>query len=197
MKISNTEVYGLKESVKKSGYPKVSDMGEMKPYVHSKDFDRAEKLSNCKLGTGHDNFLNGIIVHFDIRGSQYFWMQWGRYNHIHEGGTDSLTDIVSSQSKMHCITGMDIKKQCNKYVFDSQIEFAENLVKKYKNGQIILDELIANLPTGLTLTAGIVTNYRQLKTIYHQRRNHDLQCWQVFCDWIESLPYSRLITDGS
>jgi len=46
----------------------------------------------------------------------------------------------------------------------------------------------------LELTARMTTNYRQLKTIYAQRRNHLLPDWQMFCDWIETLPYSELIT---
>jgi len=49
-------------------------------------------------------------------------------------------------------------------------------------------------PTGMKLTARITTNYRQLKTIYKQRRDHRLPEWRAFCEWIRSLPHSDLIT---
>ena len=50
-------------------------------------------------------------------------------------------------------------------------------------------------PCGFKLTAGMTTNSRQLKTIYAQRKNHRLPEWVAFCKWIESLPYSELITN--
>jgi hypothetical protein len=55
-------------------------------------------------------------------------------------------------------------------------------------------EILYNIPTGFQLTARMTTNYRQLKTIYHQRKNHRLPEWREFCKWIETLPYAGLIT---
>ena len=56
-------------------------------------------------------------------------------------------------------------------------------------------ELLYNLPSGFELMAGMTTNYRCLKNIYAQRRNHRLPDWHVVCDWIETLPMaSELIT---
>ena len=54
-------------------------------------------------------------------------------------------------------------------------------------------EILYSNPVGFKLTAGMTTNYRQLKTIYSQRRNHRLPEWQAFCDWIETLPHSEFI----
>ena len=54
--------------------------------------------------------------------------------------------------------------------------------------------MIYNIPSVFEYTAGMVTNYRQLKTIYGQRKNHRLNEWKEFCKWIESLPESHLIT---
>ena len=57
--------------------------------------------------------------------------------------------------------------------------------------------MVYNIPLGFELTAGMITNYRCLRNIYFQRRNHRLQEWQVFCDWIETLPMAdKLITVG-
>ena len=52
-------------------------------------------------------------------------------------------------------------------------------------------ELLYNVPVGFELTARMTTNYRQLKTIYAQRRTHRLEDWHTFCDFIEKLPYAK------
>ena len=54
-------------------------------------------------------------------------------------------------------------------------------------------KIIASLPCGFCLGATMTTNYQQLKTMYHQRRNHKLEEWHIFCNWIEKLPNSELI----
>ena len=54
--------------------------------------------------------------------------------------------------------------------------------------------LLYNIPSGFELTARMTTNYRQLKTVYQQRRTHRLPDWQMFCSWIETLPHSEFIT---
>ena len=57
-------------------------------------------------------------------------------------------------------------------------------------------KLLYNVPVGFMLTAGMTTNYRQLKTIYAQRKNHRLPEWREFCQWIETLPMCELIIGG-
>ena len=54
-------------------------------------------------------------------------------------------------------------------------------------------EILYSNPCGFKLTARMTTNYRQLKTIYGQRRQHRLPEWREFCKWIEQLPYAELI----
>ena len=57
-------------------------------------------------------------------------------------------------------------------------------------------EILYSNPCGFKLTARMTTNYRQLKTIYYQRKNHRLPEWRVFCEWVETLPYFKeLILD--
>ena len=53
-------------------------------------------------------------------------------------------------------------------------------------------DILMNVPAGLKLTARISTNYRQLKTIYYQRKNHRLPEWRKFCNWMETeLPHFK------
>ena len=55
-------------------------------------------------------------------------------------------------------------------------------------------QILYSNPCGFRITARMTTNYRQLKTIYLQRRTHRLPEWRAFCGWIETLPCSEFIT---
>jgi hypothetical protein len=52
-------------------------------------------------------------------------------------------------------------------------------------------EILYSNPAGFMLTARLTTNYRCLKNIWRQRRNHRLPEWREFCKWIETLPYAK------
>ena len=96
---------------------------------------------------------------------------------------------------MHKISKMDIEKCCNKYVDKKILDLLKGLVYNYNenpNNENFY-KLIYNIPSGFEYTARLTTNYRQLKTIYSQRKNHRLPDWKIFCDWIEELPYSEWI----
>ena len=88
--------------------------------------------------------------------------------------------------------------QCNEYVDVGAITVLQRLLDAYKADPT--DEnrlrLLYNIPTGFRLTARMTTNYRQLKTIYSQRRTHRLPEWREFCKWVEGLPHSYFITGG-
>ena len=145
----------------------------------------------CKPGEGHDNALKGIVVLFDLTFSNKAWVEAERYHFL---------DFVSSQSTMHRIARFDLRRQCNRYVDERIIAIVQEKIDRYnaqeeKDPQLYL-EILYNVPSGFELTAGMVTNYQQLKTIYRQRRTHRLPDWQMFCDWVESLPYAELITGG-
>ena len=179
-KIENIQVFGFEDSFRASKFPFAVDINA----VDGSMTDRIKSLASCKSGTGHDNFLNGIIVQFDLTFSIKAWVELQRYHFI---------DFVSSQSTMHCISKMDIKPMCNKYVSDVVIVEVERLKKTYLNDKT--DEnylrLLYNIPTGFELTARMTTNYRQLKTMYMQRKTHRLPDWHTFCDFIKELPYAK------
>ena len=214
MKIKNVKVYGLEESIIRSGYP--MKVGEPEEIICYEDallgINRAKKLANTSVGSGHNNFLKGIIVQFDILYPQYFAQQLQRYNFI---------DIISSQSKMHKLTSIeDIGDNCNKYVLDRIINEVNILIEIYNDNDfpygysvfstnpegedvlLIKDKnhcfqyIISNLPMGYQLWMGISTNYLQLKTIYNQRckHKHKLEDWVEFGKFIKSLPMNELIT---
>lgn len=182
-KIENVEVYGLPESFRASKFPMKTD-----PADANEDFTEViESLAAAPIGSGHDNFLVGIVVQFDLTISQHSRIQFLRYHHV---------DTISSMSVMHMVTRFDLRNMANKYVDDAIITRLEELQKQYiadKTEENFL-RLIYNIPSGFELTARITTNYRQLKTMYAQRKHHRLPDWKYICKWIETLPYASLIT---
>ena len=183
--VNNVKVYGLDNSFRVSKFPKQVDASkcdcEMTPRIKS--------LASAPPGSGHDNFLKGIIVQFDLSFTVKAWIEAERYHWF---------DIVSSQSTMHRIDKMDFNSCFCAYVTDNSKQEMERLKKEYNtnpNPENYL-RLLYNCPAGLILTAGITTSYLQLKTIYRQRCHHKLPDWQKFCGVIKSLPMSYLITGG-
>jgi hypothetical protein len=183
--ISNVEVYGLKESIRRAKYPMSVDVSTL-----NDDLTPGIKaLGNSKKGEGHDNFLNGIIVQFDLTFTIKAWTEEERYHFI---------DFISSQSTMHRIAKFDVEKQVISYVTQNTINEVNRLKDIYNENQTTENylTLLYNVPVGFQLTAGMTTNYRQLKTIYSQRKNHRLPEWREFCAWIETLPMFKELCLG-
>lgn len=198
IKVSNARVYGLDESIIASAYPMLTNTVEMTDnspitnlVISDKDMKRAKHLGNAIPGSGHDCYLKGIILQFDLQVSEYIWRQLDRYHFI---------DYVSSQSKMHRILKMDIDETCNKYVSKETIKNLNELIDAYNDFEEFKKEalsiskenkiklrsgeeiditkenlfniIIANCPMGIMLTARMTTNYLQLKSIVNQRSDH-------------------------
>ena len=204
--VSNAVVYGLYESIRRAKYPKSVDLEKVNNTLTS----GIEALALSAKGAGHDNWLNGVVVQFDLKFSNKAWVEAERYHFL---------DFVSSQSTMHKMVQFDISAVLNEYVDPRIGEILKEKIAEYKELLLTLDvasmatncskeeveqlrkqaenmylEILYSNPAGFTLVAGMTTNYRQLKTIYAQRRNHKLPEWRAFCEWIETLPMSWLIT---
>ena len=181
--VDNWKVFGLEDSIKASKYPMSVDLAKLNYDI----MPQTRKLASCQTGTGHDQFLTGIVVQFDLTLSIKCWVEAQRYHFL---------DFVSSQSTMHRIAKMDIINNCNGYVTREAIDNLLVLTQQYNDEPTAENYLkvLYNVPTGFELTARMTTNYRQLKTIYQQRKNHRLPEWRSFCEWIEELPHSEFIT---
>ena len=131
IKVDNARVYGLDESIIASGYPMQVNTEDMENVdLTEKDYKRIKHLGNAVPGSGHDCFLKGIIVQFDLQVPEYIWRQLDRYHFI---------DYISSQSKMHRILKIDIDKACNKYVRSETIKHLNSLIDAYNNYDYFLD----------------------------------------------------------
>lgn len=204
--ISNVKVYDLEESVIAARNAMRLAPPEYTEEEFNKSLERAVKLTDCGIKTGiscHSNYLVGIRVSFDITYPQYLTPEMQRYHFF---------DIVSSSSKMHRLCKMDLSKCTNKYVDPEIIRIEQKKIDAYnitmKNEPNNVDlweawrdeayrlfmEMVSNCPLGLELFMRVSTNYKQLQTIYYQRKYHKLkEDWGAICEMIENLPHSELI----
>lgn len=180
--VSSVSIYGLLPSVQASKFPMSTDTN-----TSPEPTETTYRLAQCEPGSGHDQFLTGIVVQFNLTLTNKAWVEAERYHFL---------DFVSSQSTMHRIAKFDLDQAYIDYVDPRMVEVMKALVAEYNSDptpEKYLRVLYSN-PAGFRLTARMTTNYRQLKTIYRQRRNHRLPEWRAFCEWIETLPYSEWIT---
>ena len=200
METKNIEIAFKDKSIIASGYSHNIDLPTRTTPTEA-DLTRAKRL--CRLSGGHNNFLNGIRINFDLKYEQYFTIQAQRYNFL---------DFVNSESKMvKLVARNDILPSCNEFVLSEVAEIINTMLHAYNThdfklnnffifGKIIKTKkelfryIISNLPMGFQLWASISTNYLQLRNIYFQRKNHKLPEWREFAKFIESLEDSWLIT---
>lgn len=207
--VSNVDIYDLEKSILASGYPMRTTIPDRD--ITEKDLARCKNLVNAtKTGNGaHAQFMTGIRVNFDLTFSNKAWVEAERYRFL---------EFVSSQSTMHRITKFNLDNQYNEYVDPRIIEIMKSKVQEYNKVMELRDsydkddqrnispqlredltewlknaylEILYSNPAGFTLTARMTTNYRCLRNIYMQRKDHRLPEWRAFCKWIETLPYAQ------
>lgn len=211
LQIENWKVYDLKESVIACRNAMRITPAQITDEEFNASMPRAIMLANSPSGSGHQTFLSGIRVSFDIKYPNYISPELQRYHWI---------DIVSSSSKMHRLMEMDLDFACNKYVPQIFIDEMSKLVYRYKclkdspeylitkftlrDGTEIVAkgkqnalyyafmQCISACPQGIELFMRVSTSYLQIRTIVHQRYNHKLrEDWGAFIDFARDLPYSR------
>lgn len=204
MQVSNVDIYDLEKSLIASGYPMRTELTQTE--ITDKDIKRGKSLSKAtETGNGaHNQFMTGIRVSFDLTCSNKMWVEAERYRFL---------EFVSSQSTMHRITKFSVRNQYNEYVDPRIIDIMEEKVNEYNawvdEPEVIMNdyglsreeytghlkekylEILYSNPAGFELTARMTTNYRCLKNIYIQRKDHRLPEWRKFCAWIETLPYFK------
>lgn len=150
-------------------------------------------------GTDHSKFMRMIAVWADITAPQFWW---------HEYDTYKVGTVRNSSSKMHKIhvkpfeyddfthEGIDAVGRPYKKHFEIYIDTLEKLRQRFNQTQDkqCWRALIEMLPEGYNMRATVMMNYQVLRNMYHARKNHKITEWHDFCEWIETLPYSELIT---
>ena len=185
MKIENINIYNQEHAFIACRYPMefVVDTSLI-PENIEKGMERMKKLAAAPTDSGHCTALAGILVTFDVTGTVKWWAQMERYH---------FAQIVSSQSTMHRLETM-LKNDSAFFNPKTDKRAIDLVYQLYREGKSF-EEIVYSCPMGLELTAHIATNMLQLKTIYFQRKNHKLEEWRIFCDFIKSLrPYSDWFT---
>lgn len=181
--------------------------------VGPNDLDLMTRLS--KAGTDHRKFMRMITVYLDITAPLYWWKEFDTYK---------VGTVANSCSTMHKIADkeftledfscehLETRRDCKMYAprtygpreykFSTRdlLELEIQVLNQYR--QYYLEtkakhdwwQMIQLLPSSYNQRRTVMLNYEVLANIYKSRKGHKLDEWNSFCDWIESLPYSELIT---
>ena len=176
----------------------------------SNDHSLMQRLSNA--GTEHRKYMRMMPVYVRITAPLYWWKEFDTYK---------VGTVANSCSTMHKIAEKEFTLEdfstehiCIRQSMDVLKETIDTLnvfrdvylnggILRYENGNIkcfgkkdkeIWWQMIQLLPSSYNQTRNVMLNYEVLANIYRQRKNHKLDEWREFCKWIESLPYSELIT---
>lgn len=162
--------------------------------VGQKDFALMKQL--VRAGSDHSKFMRMITVTCDITAPMYWWAEMDTYK---------VGTVRNSCSKMHTIHKRDLTMDdfSTEHLYEDEICAMQDLIDRINcNRQCFMDtgikqdwwQIIQLLPSSYNQRATWQANYAVLRNIYHARKNHKLDEWHEFCAWVESLPYSELIT---
>lgn len=188
-------------------YPKYS---KPETYIGPNDLNLMTRLRNA--GTDHRKFMRMITVYVDITAPLYWWKEFDTYK---------VGTVANSCSTMHKIADKEFTLEdfsCEHLTIRQSTDVLKETVDAlnvfrdvYLNGGILHHEngnmrcfgkkdkevwwqMIQLLPSSYNQKRTVMLNYEVLANIYKSRRNHKLDEWHTFCDWIEKLPYGELIT---
>ena len=157
------------------------------------DLNLAKRL--CNAGSDHRKFLRQIFVSVDITAPLYWWKEYDTYK---------VGTVANSTSTMHKIHAKELT--LDDFSFDvwhmtpseqdmicTYIEWLEGLRKHYleDKNKLTWRTLIQSLPSSYNQMRTCTLNYENLRNMYHSRKNHKLDEWHGFCEWVETLPYAK------
>lgn len=174
------------------------------------DLDLMKRLRNA--GTDHRKFMRMITVYVDLTGPLYWWKEFDTYK---------VGTVANSCSTMNKIAAKEFTLEdfsCEHLSIRQSVDILKETIDalnvfrnvylnggllKYETGEFatfqpkdkeIWWQMIQLLPSSYNQRRTLMLNYEVLANIYKSRRNHKLDEWHTLCDWIESLPYSELVT---
>ncbi len=198
LKIKDIEVMNLKNAVRGARNP-MNSWAKSDSYFNEKgeyilgenDLSLAVRLRTA--GNDHRKFMRQIFVSMDITAPMYWWKEFDTYK---------VGTVANSTSTMHKITSMpfDISHFSTDKMDKNTLEFMQGIVEyleklrlefiETKDKQIWYD-IIQLLPSSYNQMRTCTMNYENLVNIYHARKNHKLDEWHTFCDYIKTLPYAN------
>ena len=170
------------------------DDGKIGFCIGKNDYVLMEKLSES--GTDHRKFMRMIVVYADIVAPLYWWKEYDTYK------VGTVANSCSTMHKIHA-KAFDMDDFSNEKLDFAGAELLWSVIDKlneYRRAYLKSGDkdtwysMIQLLPSSYNQRRTVMLNYEVLANIYHSRKNHKLDEWHKFCDWIKELPYSKLIT---
>ena len=214
IKVEDTEVYGFEAAIRGMRNPMnswdrsdsdcktiIRDNGKyVEDFIGNNDLKLMKQLA--KAGSVHAKYRRMITVTCDIAAPMFWWAEYDTYK---------VGTVRNSCSKMHKIHSSELYnidfsvEGCREVGSWATLCFANvqntcnKLIKKYNETKEkkYWRALIELLPESYNQRSTVQLNYAVLRNIYHARKNHKLDEWHTFCEWIESLPYSEISTGGN
>lgn len=206
IKLTKTSIYGWEEAIRGMRNPKNSwgridsgwredEEGDTVFDVGPNDADLMRRLS--KGGPVHAKFRRMITVYVDIEAPLYWWKEFDTYK---------IGTVANSCSTMHKIHAKEFTladfshEKLYPHVTDNILKPTIQWLNYYRDQYNMSknkrdwEQMIQMLPTSYNQLRTIELNYEVLTDIYHSRLTHKLDEWHEVCRWIESLPYSWIIT---
>lgn len=209
--ISNTEVLGFDHAIRGMRNPMISHDKSDSYWTHIEnpetlntanfqffvgDADKELMRKLAASGSDHAKYLRMITVYFDVTAPMYWLKQFSTY---------AVGVVSNSTSTMHKIHAKEfvLDDFSWEHLYPSSRAVLKTVINElnwhrdqYLHTKSKEDwwQMIQLLPSSYNQTRTVMLNYEVLRRIYHSRRNHKLDEWHTFCDWIESLPHSDLIT---
>ena len=184
-------------------------------FVHIGKNDLVLMKSLIKAGSDHRKFLRFINVTCDITAPLYWWKEFDTYkvgtvrnscstmhtiakkeftldDFSHEHLINMFEEPLSySENVLYCCNGLGALQQ----TIDVLNGFRDNYLET--KGKGYWWQMIQLLPSSYNQRATVQLNYEVLMKMYHERKNHKLDEWKTFCEWVKTLPYMReLLNDG-
>jgi hypothetical protein len=199
IKIENYKVYNIARAVYAARNPmnswSKSDSDLDNDILGEEDLKLAKKL--VKAGSDHRKFMRQIFVSVDISAPLYWWKEFDTYK---------VGTVANSTSTMHKIHSKEFSKMdfSHEHLNEWGIVLLEKICSFLNENRDDFNEtkdkenwwqMIQILPASYNQLRSITLNYEVLRNIYHARKDHKLDEWKILCDWIETLPYSELITE--
>lgn len=178
--------------------------------------DKQLMMALRNAGTDHRKFMRMITVYLDITSPLYWWKEFDTYKvGTVANSCSTMHKIADKEFTLEDFSHEHLLSMANNDAGDALfLNDANNIrvdgddllgliinVLNYYRGRYIQTkdkrywwQLIQLLPSSYNQRRTVMLNYEVLANIYKSRRNHKLDEWHTFCDWIEGLPYSALIT---
>lgn len=204
--IEKTSVYGFEEAIRGMRNPlnswdkSDSELSLFQGHVidieiGGNDLNLMKRLA--KAGSADRKFMRMVVVYVDVTAPLYWWKEFDTYK---------VGTVRNSCSTMHKIMSKKFTLDdfsCEHLTPTTINDIIKPIIKmlnfhrnEYNYGKFKDQwwQIIQTLPSSYNQKATLMLNYEVLSNIYHQRKNHKLDEWHTFCDWIKTLPYSELIT---